>query len=96
MLRASDHPRDNLDVEISKRERPRGPSELDLDGLRRLTVRQRQIMKMLSCGKTNAQMAAELGITTRTVHFHRTNIRRLLGLHSPWEILRYAILTGSE
>ena len=91
MWRPSEHPKDNLDAETSKR-MPRIAEDLDLEGFNRLTQRQRQIVWMLACGKTNAQMAAELGITPRTVHFHRTNIRRQLGLHSPWGILRYAIL----
>ena len=36
-------------------------------------------------------MATELRVSYRTVHFHRTNIRRKLGFRTEWEMTRFAL-----
>jgi DNA-binding NarL/FixJ family response regulator len=67
---------------------------LDRMGFDRLTPRQQEIVRMIGQGRTTEEMAAVLGLSPYTVHFHRKNIRRLLGLESDWAVLRYAILVG--
>jgi DNA-binding NarL/FixJ family response regulator len=57
----------------------------------RLTPREVQIVRHLAEGKSNKEMAAELGITVRTVETHRAKIMLKLGLHSLAELIRYAI-----
>jgi DNA-binding NarL/FixJ family response regulator len=42
-------------------------------------------------GKANKEIAAELGITMRTVETHRAKIMLKLGLHSIAELIHYAI-----
>lgn len=61
-------------------------------GFAELTARQQEIVHMIGRGMSTADMAVELGITEFTVHFHRKNIRRKLGLQNDFEMLRYAIL----
>jgi DNA-binding CsgD family transcriptional regulator len=47
-----------------------------------LTSRERQVMRLLSWGKTDAEAAQELGISPRTVRFHVDNAKRKLGVAS--------------
>ena len=44
-----------------------------------LTARERQILVHIAQGKTNKEIGAELGISTRTVEAHRDSLMRKLG-----------------
>jgi DNA-binding NarL/FixJ family response regulator len=57
----------------------------------RPTPREVEIIRLLAEGNANKKIAAELGITIRTVETHRAKIMRKLGLHSLTEIIHYAI-----
>jgi DNA-binding NarL/FixJ family response regulator len=57
----------------------------------RPTPREIEIIRLLAEGKANKEIAAELGITTRTVETHRARIMLKLGLHSITELIHYAI-----
>jgi DNA-binding NarL/FixJ family response regulator len=57
----------------------------------RPTPREVEIIRLLAEGKANKEIAAELGITTRTVETHRARIMLKLGLHSLTELIHYAI-----
>ncbi len=63
-------------------------------GLARLTPRQQDIVRMIGAGKTTAEIADTLGLSSHTVSFHRKNIRRVLGIDSDWGLVRYAILVS--
>ncbi len=56
-----------------------------------LTPREREIIQLLSEGKSNKEVAASLGISSKTVQVHRTNLMRKLGLHSLTDLVHYAI-----
>jgi DNA-binding NarL/FixJ family response regulator len=55
------------------------------------TPREAEIIRLLAEGKPNKEIAAELGITIRTVETHRAKIMLKLGLHSLTELIHYAI-----
>jgi DNA-binding NarL/FixJ family response regulator len=57
----------------------------------RPTSREVEIIRLLAEGKANKEIAAELGITLRTVETHRANILLKLGLHSLADLIHYAI-----
>jgi DNA-binding NarL/FixJ family response regulator len=57
----------------------------------RPTPREVEIIRFLAEGKANKEIAAELGITIRTVETHRAKIMLKLGLHSLAELIHYAI-----
>ncbi len=57
----------------------------------RLTPRQREILQLITEGKSNKEIGATLGITTKTAETHRTQIMAKLNLHSMSELVRYAI-----
>ena len=70
----------------------RGDEPLE-DGLtERLTPRQREVLRLMGEGKTTPQIAAALGVSQRTVEFHRARARRALGITSEWELVRFAIM----
>jgi DNA-binding NarL/FixJ family response regulator len=60
----------------------------------RTTPREIEIIRLLAQGKSNKEIAAELGIAVRTVETHRAKIMFKLGLHSLAELIHYAIRHG--
>lgn len=56
-----------------------------------LTPRQRQILGFLAQGQTSKQIAAELGLSVKTVETHRARMMESLGLRRASELLRYAL-----
>jgi DNA-binding CsgD family transcriptional regulator len=51
----------------------------DLDGVSQLTPRERQCLSLVASGLMTKQIAAEIGISEKTVEFHLTHARRKLG-----------------
>jgi FixJ family two-component response regulator len=56
--------------------------------LTRLTPRERQVAGLVAAGKANKVVAAELGISERTVEIHRSHAMHKLGLRSVAELAR--------
>ena len=56
-----------------------------------LTARQREVLQLLTEGRSNKEIGAMLGMTTKTAETHRTQIMVKLNLHSMSELVRYAI-----
>jgi len=56
-----------------------------------LTARERQILVHIAQGKTNKEIGAELGISTRTVEAHRDSLMRKLGIRTVAGLTRLAI-----
>jgi two-component system response regulator NreC len=59
-----------------------------------LTPREREVLELIAEGMTNAEIAQELVISTKTVDRHRENIMRKLDLHSGIALVKYAIKIG--
>jgi len=59
-----------------------------------LTSREREVCRLLALGHTNVEVAAQLGISDRTVESHRTAIMRKLEVASRAELVRYALDNG--
>jgi len=47
-----------------------------------LSPRELDVLERMSQGQTNAQVAANLGITTHAVKFHLASVFRKLGVHN--------------
>jgi len=67
----------------SERERARNAIE---DRMNTLSLREREVMSLLLAGKMNKMIAAELGITVRTVEVHRARIYEKIGVRSAVEL----------
>ena len=57
----------------------------------RLTPREREVVQLLTEGRSNKEVATLLDISAKTVETHRANIMVKLDLHSITELVRYAI-----
>jgi DNA-binding NarL/FixJ family response regulator len=58
---------------------------------KRLTPREREVVQLLSEGKSSKEAAVALSVSVKTVETHRANVLRKLELHSISEVIRYAI-----
>ncbi len=56
-----------------------------------LTPRELEILQHIVAGETNAQTAAALSISVKTVEWHRANLMSKLNVHSVADLVRYAI-----
>ena len=56
-----------------------------------LTVREVEVLRLLSQGNQNKQIAAVLGISRRTVDVHRTHLMRKLKASSFSDLIKYAL-----
>lgn len=63
-------------------------------GLHKLSVREKQVTKLIAEGYKTKEIAEMLEISDRTVSKHRENLMTKLGATSPAEITHYAIDTG--
>ena len=63
-------------------------------GERRLGQREREVLQLLSDGKTAAEIASRLNISAATVEAHQRNIMRKLDVHSAAQLTTYALLNG--
>ncbi|MBL8962303.1 MAG: response regulator transcription factor [Gemmatimonadetes bacterium] len=59
-----------------------------------LTAREQQVLVGVSQGLTNKEIAAQLGIATRTVEAHRDSLGRKLGIRTAAGLTRYCLEQG--
>ena len=67
------------------------PADLDL-----LTPRQRDILRLVSVGHTNREIANMLQISVRTVEVHRFNLMRRLNVRNVAQLLRRAEVEADD
>jgi DNA-binding NarL/FixJ family response regulator len=63
-------------------------------GLHMLTAREREVLVGIAHGRTNKEIAAELGISHRTVETHRESLMRKLQIRTVAELTRLALEAG--
>ena len=63
-------------------------------GAERLTIREREILKLIAEGKSSKEIADILYISVRTVERHRANMMDKLNLRKTAELIKYAIEKG--
>ena len=71
----------------------RGPAQA-VDQAAALTLRQRQILRLLAEGLSAKQMAQKLGISQRTVEFHKYRMMETLGAKTSSDLIHFAIKNG--
>ncbi|MBK9062917.1 MAG: response regulator transcription factor [Acidobacteria bacterium] len=59
-----------------------------------LTPRQREVLQLLAEGHSAKEIASHLGISARTVEFHKYQIMEALDLHTNAELTHFAIKHG--
>jgi len=60
------------------------------DRLAALTAREREVFALVTAGRLNKQIAAELGTTEKTIKFHRGNLMHKLGLRTVADLVKLA------
>jgi DNA-binding NarL/FixJ family response regulator len=63
-------------------------------GAPRLSPREVEVLQLIAEGLANKQIAAELGISIKTVEKHRQHLMSKLGIHDTAGLTRYAIGAG--
>jgi two-component system response regulator NreC len=66
-------------------------AEPDLERADDLTEREREVLRLIALGHTNAEIATQLFLSIRTVESHRAHIQQKLGLAGRAELVRYAL-----
>ena len=59
-----------------------------------LTDRETEVLRLISLGYSNKEIAASLDLSVKTVEVHKANAMRKLGISGRIEIVKYAILQG--
>lgn len=60
----------------------------------KLTTRERQVLAMIAEGKSNKEMASQIGVGVRTVETHRERMMAKLNIHSVAGLTKFAIANG--
>jgi two-component system, LuxR family, response regulator FixJ len=64
--------------------------------LESLTPREREVLEMVSSGKPNKIMAADLGVSQRTVEIHRARVMEKMGASSLAQLVRMVMDLGEK
>jgi len=79
-------------LQIGRKAREQGLSSGTLQPA--LTSREEEVLQLVAEGAPNKQIAAELGISIKTVDKHRQQLMNKLGIHDIAGLTRYAISSG--
>lgn len=75
-------------------EEMRAPADDRTSQADHLSPRQREVLQLLAEGKTTRQIAAELGLSPKTVETHRCGVMDKLAIDNIADLTRYAIREG--
>ncbi len=70
-----------------------GPQRIG-DPIDSLTPRQREVLQLLAEGRSAKEIATSLSISTRTVEFHKYQMKETLGLQTNADLVHFAIKHG--
>jgi two-component system response regulator FixJ len=85
-----------IDAALTRARHPTGNLE-EMDAAERvagLSPRERQVLDALVAGRSNKQIAYDLGISPRTVEVHRAHMLERLGTRSLAEAVRLAVMAA--
>src|SRR5712671_82917 len=63
-------------------------STLNFPGREPLTRREREVLELFSSGASNKEAGRQLGISPRTIEYHRANIMKKLGARNAADLIR--------
>jgi DNA-binding NarL/FixJ family response regulator len=75
-------------------DRAHGVAPLADDPVATITARQRQILQLLAEGLSAKRIAARLGLSARTVEFHKYRLMEGVGAKNTTELIHYATRNG--
>jgi two-component system response regulator FixJ len=89
-----DRVRQALEIDRQSRE-VRARREEARRRLASLSAREREVLELVAAGKANKEVAATLGLSTKTVEVHRAHVMSKMAVDSLAELIRVAILAGA-
>ncbi|MFK7963227.1 MAG: response regulator [Burkholderiaceae bacterium] len=63
-------------------------------GIKPLSPREEQVLRLIALGHSNAEIAAQLGISVKTVEYQRSRGMNKLGMRSRVDIIQHAVREG--
>lgn len=69
----------------------RVPRKEDTTGL---TRKEKEVLQMIAEGNSSKDIARNFNLSLNTIHVHRNNIMKKLGIHKQAELVRYALKQG--
>jgi FixJ family two-component response regulator len=69
---------------------------LHFPGHEPLTARERDVLELFSSGASNKEAGRQLGISPRTIEFHRANIMKKLGARNAADLIRIVLAAARE
>ena len=84
-----------LEVDASQRLQQAGRAEY-ATRLAQLTPREHEVMLMVTDGKSNKEIANELGVSAKTVEAHRARVMEKMEAHSLAELVRMVLTNGVD
>lgn len=70
------------------------PGRIHARAIDNLSQREREVLRLIALGHTNAEIATMLYVSVRTVENHRASVMRKLGLRTRAELVRHATEAG--
>jgi two-component system, NarL family, response regulator NreC len=70
------------------------PGRVRTRAIHDLSEREREVLRLIALGHTNAEIASMLFVSVRTVENHRASVMRKLGLRTRAELVRHANEAG--
>ena len=89
-----DRVRQALEIDRQSRE-VRARREEARRRLASLSAREREVLELVAAGKANKEVAAALGLSTKTVEVHRAHVMSKMAVDSLAELIRVTILAGA-
>jgi len=71
-----------------------GDGDTGSDAFRLLSAREREVLQLIAEGRSTKEIAAELGVSVKTVETFRQNVMRKLGLSSVAGLTKFALREG--
>jgi FixJ family two-component response regulator len=71
-------------------------SGLHFPGREPLTRREREVLEQFSAGSSNKEAGRNLGISPRTIEYHRANIMKKLGARNATDLIRTVLTAATE
>ncbi len=70
------------------------PGDRPASALSTLTEREREVLKLIAEGLSSKEIAAQLGVSLKTIESHRANLMDKLDIHKVSGLVRFAIRAG--
>lgn len=70
------------------------PAALASEGVAPLSAREEEVLRAIAWGRSNKEIAADLGLSIKTVESYRAGAVEKLGLRTRADIVRYAVTRG--